>query len=328
MIQTAKPESLDLRTMVIDPPLLLAPMAGLTHSAFRRLLSDFGGYGALFTEMLSGPALVREDLPSSPYTKKRDTEGKVFYQLRLNGTEPIPTIIERLSTIDLCGIDINLGCPAPEIRKVKAGAALFEDDERMKKVLDTCRKAWDGLLTIKCRLGSPAEGWEERLVKKLHIIEECGIDAITMHPRFSDEKLKRNARWKLLPFVKSHCNLPLIANGDIKNGQEVRLLTGELMCSGVMIGRMAAVKPWIFKEISSGPVAVDYQEVWHRACSYIQEDFPPTKAIGRIKEFGFYYAQNFFFGHNFHSAVQSSPDLDTLMKRADDFLGRKPRVNC
>ncbi|MFP4162411.1 MAG: tRNA dihydrouridine synthase [Chitinispirillaceae bacterium] len=319
-------KKLNIKNIAISPPLLLAPMAGLTHSAFRRLISEFGGYGALFTEMLSASALVKEDLHTSTFTRKRPQEKQVFYQLKLNGSEPLDLIFKRLETIEPSGIDINLGCPAPEIKKDKAGTALFEDTARMRKVLESCRKRWKGILTVKCRLGAPAENWEEKFYNRIRLFEEYGMDAVTVHPRFSHEKLKRKARWDLFPSIASQTKLPLIANGDICSKEDIFNLFDESGCSGVMIGRMAVVKPWIFAHACGKPVQVDYQETWEKACSYILEDFPPHKAIGRIKEFGTYFSRNFFFGHQFYAAVQSSSDIKTLLNRADEFLSREPRL--
>ncbi|MFW6245682.1 MAG: tRNA-dihydrouridine synthase family protein [Fibrobacterota bacterium] len=315
-----------IRNILISPALMLAPMAGLTHSAFRRLISEFGGYGALYTEMLCGTALVSENLNESTFTRRRTQEGPVFYQLKLNGSEPLERIFDRLRWVEPTGIDINLGCPAPLVKSVKAGGALFDDAPRLRRVLDTCRKLWDGVLTVKCRLGKPSDEWQETLARRLKLFEECGVDAITVHPRFLNEKLKRKARWNLFPFIASHTKLPLIANGDISDSVDTEKLMGELDCPAVMIGRMAAVKPWIFSEICGGPVTADYHEVWQKACSYILEDFTPNRAIGRIKQLGAYYSRNFFFGHQLYAAVQSSPDIPTLLKRADEFLLNDPRV--
>lgn len=318
--------TLKIKNISISPPLMLAPMAGLTHSGLRRLISEFGGYGALFTEMLCGTALLNENLNDSTFTRKRPQEGTVFYQLKLNGYEPLERIFERLRTIEPSGVDINLGCPAPLVRSVKAGGALFDDAPRLRRVIDTCRSLWDGALTVKCRLGSPSDDWQEKLVYRLRLFEECGVDAVTVHPRFLNEKLKRKARWNLFPFISSHTKLPVIANGDICSAENAEKLMNGNQCSAVMIGRMAAVKPWIFSEICGEPVSVDYLETWRKACSFILEDFTPNRAIGRIKEFGAYYSRNFFFGHQLYAAVQSSPDIETLLKRADDFFSKNPKL--
>jgi tRNA-dihydrouridine synthase B len=307
-----------LKKHLITPRLFLAPMAGITHCAFRRLIADFGGYGALYTEMLSPGALLKENLYESPFTKKRPCEGNVIYQLQLTGDENIKALIDRLCIIDPTGIDINLGCPAPAVRKTGAGKALFDNIEKLQVTLDNLRSCWKGLFMVKCRVGDNTPGWEERFLKRLHMFEDCGVDAVCVHPRFSDEKLKRIARWNLFQWIRSETKLPLIANGDIVDSSALGLLQH---CDALMIGRASVTKPWIFKQLSGDSPDIDYFEVWLRFFNYVCEDFPPEKAIGRIKEFTIHYSKNFFFGHELFRAVQPSPNLPVLRERAEAFFG-------
>ncbi len=316
-----------LKNKSITPPLLCAPMAGLTHSAFRRLLADFGGYGCLYTEMLSVKALLVEDLSQSPFTKKRSSEGNVIYQLKLSGNEPIKKIIERIASIEPFAIDINLGCPAPEVKKDGCGKSLFDNIELLETTLDKFRNCWNGILTIKCRLGNNEPGWEDRFSARIKLFEKCGIDGICVHPRFSDEKLKREARWNLFPWIRSQCRIPLIANGDIGDLTALELISSG-NCDALMIGRMAVVKPWIFRELRGESVNFDYAEVWNRHLDYICEDFPAEKAIGRIKEFTSYYSKNFFFGHELFRVVQSAPSIQLLRERANSFLTSGPQTSA
>ncbi|MBN1128534.1 MAG: tRNA-dihydrouridine synthase family protein [Chitinispirillaceae bacterium] len=313
----------------IRPPFLSAPMAGITHSAYRRLVADFGGCGALSTEMLSARAVIAENLKASPFTKKRPCEGRVFYQLLLTGEENIPRVIERLETLEPFGIDINLGCPAPEIRRGGEGGGIevFNNREKLRIVLGAVRQCWKGTVTVKCRLGRRGDTWQETFLDRLKIIEESGIDAVTVHPRFSDEKLKRRARWELFPWIASQTKLPVIANGDIVAPVPAALdLLAPGKCSGLMIGRMAVVKPWIFREFAGESVNADYLDVWTRFYDYVCDDFRPEKAIGRIKEFTAYFSRNFIYGHELFRKVQSAPDLATLKKRAVAFLSASPAV--
>jgi tRNA-dihydrouridine synthase len=320
-------DNLVIRGTVFSPPVFCAPMAGITHSAFRRLVSDFGGYGALFTEMLSGLAVLSENLSVSPYTKKRVCEGKVIYQLLLNGTEDIAGIVDRLEKLAPAAIDLNLGCPAPEIRKLSAGGMLFDDHTRLVTVLKELRKAWHGPLTVKCRLGIEREGWDAELIRRLKLFEDCGVDAVTVHPRFFHEKLKRTSRWKLLPWIISRTSVPVIANGDIvsRSGLEnhADYFDG---CAGIMAGRIAGAKPWIFRELAGETVPVDYLEVWERFYRYTLEDFPAQKALGRIKEFTAYFSRNFFFGHSLFTAVQRVQSIDAAYNEAARFLSANPKT--
>ena len=103
-------------TSALTPALFLAPMAGVTHSAFRRLLSDFGGYGALFTEMISASAFLHERSDISPFTKRRECEGPVIFQFRISGAEDVEAVIAKAAALEPAAIDLNLGCPAPRSR--------------------------------------------------------------------------------------------------------------------------------------------------------------------------------------------------------------------
>jgi tRNA-dihydrouridine synthase len=318
-----------LRGRLVSPSLFLAPMAGVSHSALRRLVADFGGYGALYSEMLSPTALMHENLTISPFTRRRPHEGAVIYQLRLSGSEDVGAVIDRLATIDPFAIDINLGCPAPEIRKRAAGVALFRDARRLETVLSAVRRRWEGPLLVKCRLGDDTPGWRDEFKRRLGIFEHCGIDAVAVHPRFAGEKLKRHARWELFAWIAAESTIPLIANGDIGGAEDVGRGGAKLEAAGaLMVGRMAVVKPWIFRELGGEQVAVDYREVWERYYAYVLEDFPPEKAIGRLKEFSSYYARNFFFGHELYRAVQGACSLDVLRQRALAFLSRDPRLTA
>jgi tRNA-dihydrouridine synthase B len=314
-----------LKNLTIDPPLFLAPMAGITHSAFRRLVADFGGYGALFTEMLSGPAVLREKLLASPYTKRRACERILFYQLLLNGDEDIPGIVGRLANIRPDALDLNLGCPAPEIKHLGAGVRLFEDLARLEKVLAALRKSWSGALTVKCRLGADPQAWKKPFAERLRLFEHLGLDALFVHPRFFKEKLTRTARWEHFAWIADQTKIPVLANGDI--GEAAHVDSPHFAnVKGLMVGRMAVAMPWVFRLLAGQKVELDYQEVWERLYGYVLEDFPPEKALGRMKEFTAYFSRNFFFGHLLFRGAQGAASLEVLHERAITFLSSNPRT--
>jgi len=320
-------KTLHIKNLTIHPSLFLAPMAGITHSAFRRLLSDFGGYGALYTEMLSARAVASENVTVSPFTKRREQEGLVFYQLRLTGEEPIAESLAVLKKLNVEALDINCGCPAPEVAKKGGGFGLWNDYERFTYVVSQVRSLWDKALFIKCRLGAESTRWQEEFLKRLKFLENAGVDAIVLHPRFSRDKLKKRARWEYFPWVKQHTAMPLIANGDILSADS--LLNGKeffSVCEGIMLGRIAAVQPWIFSVLSGKTPLLDYGEIWQRFYRYVLEDFPPEKAIGRLKEFSAYFARNFMFGHELYRAAQGAQSVTVMKERVMSFLERKPRL--
>lgn len=316
---------LTLRGRSFSPARFCAPMAGLTHSAFRRLVADFGGCGALFTEMLCGRWLRHEHLESSPAVKRRPHEGRVIYQLMITDAQDVPAILDRLALLQPDGVDLNCACPAPNVRQVGAGSELFEDRDRLAAILVALRSGYSGPLTVKIRLGSSREGWRDRLADRLRLFEDSGLDAVTLHPRFSEEKLRRRARHELLPEIAASTRLPLIASGDITGPQSVREFPDRFAnVAGLMLGRMAVIRPWIFAQWEAEPSKPDYLEVWSRFARYVQEDFEPAVAFRRLKLFTIYFARNFVFGHTLTAAAQSAQDWETLTTRATQFLAADP----
>lgn len=317
-------DALTIRGLTLQPALFCAPLAEVTHSAFRRLVSDFGGCGALFTEMLSGRHILKEDPQSSPYVKRRPQEERVFYQLMIRPTDPVEEILERIKRMEPDGVDLNLACYAPVIRKLDAGSRLFENLPALKDVLGRVRASWSGPLTAKIRLGSATIGAEERFVERIRAIEEAGIDAITLHVRFFEDKFKRRARHELFQWATTLTKLPIIANGDITAPALVRENAALFASvSGLMIGRMAIARPWIFAGWHQY-VEVDYGEVWRRLYRYVGEDFPPEKALRRVRLFSRYYARNFLFGHHFAVAIDNAPTMEAALAKADAFFATNP----
>ena len=322
-------KSISVGDKTFAPAFFLAPMAGVTHSAFRRIVSDFGGYGALTTEMLSATAFIRENPNTSPFSRHRICEGAVVYQLRTSGEDILEAAIVKLEAQTPAAIDLNLGCPAPEIQKQASGAALFRDFKRLRLVLSRIRAIYRGTLFVKCRLGDASENWRAPFVERLRLFEDYGVNAITVHPRFSNEKLKRRARWSEFPWIAAQTKIPIIGNGDIRSPKDV-LEHDEFFkpLAGLMLGRIAAQKPWIFREFSGlQPLDISYAEVWDRLYRYTIEDFPPEKAIGRMKEFTAYFAQNFFFGHELFRESRRARNIEELRAAALHFLESPQVVN-
>ncbi len=316
-----------IRGIRFQPALFCAPLAGITHSAFRRLVAEFGGCGALWTEMLSARQILHEDLRESPYLKRRPIEKRVIYQLMIRNTDRLDAVIGRLSEIAPDGLDVNLACHAPSIRRLDAGSQLFENLPELSAVLEMARKHWSGLLTVKIRLGRDTPAWKERFAERMKLFEDVGMDAVILHPRFFEDKFRRSARHELLPWVASLTRLPLIASGDVVSVAAVRGNPDRFKsAAGLMLGRIVAARPWIFASWDKA-IEVDYGEVWRRLFGYVCEDFPPEKAIARIRIFTKYYAQNFHFGHGFHMAIQNAPTLEAMLERANAFFARSPAVH-
>ncbi len=306
------------------PARFLAPMAGYTHSAFRRLIAEFGGCGALWTEMLSARQILNEDFAKSPWVKRRPIERFVFYQLMVRQGDPIEKVVNRLLENGADAVDLNLACDASHIRNLKAGSALFSNIEAMRKIISETRKYWSGLLTVKIRLGDRRPDWQPRLAERVKMIEECGVDAIVVHPRFFEDKFKRTARYETLNFISSITTLPLIASGDIVD-KDQKIFDKLRPAHAIMLGRIALIKPWVFVDWDN-PTKVDYAAVWKKMFDYIKEDFEPLIALSRIKMFTKYYSSNFLFGNVFRNKISNVEDLNEIQTIADDFFSKTPAI--
>ena len=166
--------------------------------------------------------------------------------------------------------------------------------------------------------------WRPRFVTRVRVLEEAGVDAVILHPRFFEEKFKRRARHELFPWAASLTGLPLIANGDLSGPEMLQARADHFQSvSAVMLGRMAVARPWIFS-MWDRPVRVDMAAIWERMCHHVTEDFPPSIALRRLQMFTKYFAANFQFGHQFKVDLARSASLQEMGRRAEAFLSRVP----
>jgi tRNA-dihydrouridine synthase B len=315
-----------LRGVRLSPARFCAPLAGYTHSAFRRLLTDFGGCGAVWTEMLAGRQILREDFSSSPWLKRSPRDGRLVFQLMVRAGDPLDRILGRLAEQGVETIDLNLACDAFSIRACEAGSALFEDLSALRWVLEASRRHWPGLLTAKVRLGARRPDWQPRFVERLRLVEEAGVDAVVLHPRFFEDKFRRRARHDLLPWAATLTRLPIIANGDFTGRASVETHAADLRSAcAVMIGRMALVQPWLFAAWDR-EVSVDRAAIWCKMYDYILEDFPAPTALRRMQMFTKYFAANFAFGHRLRVEVANAATPEEVRRRAEEFFGRSPAI--
>jgi len=314
--------------LLIDPPLLLAPMAGITHLAFRQLVVRYGGCGLFMSEMLSARAVPHENPTRSFFLKRGPDESPFFYQLVGNDPGHMTRAIQWLEQsseeagIPVNGFDINMGCAAPPIRNSGRGVGLMKTPGLAGRIVSACRRVTRLPLTAKLRLG-----WEESFDETLafvRILENEGIDAVTLHPRLAKEKFTRRARWEYVMHLKRAAQVPLIGNGDIRSETNVFQRLQETGCDGVMIGRLAVQKPWIFGTTSGAVVdsIIDLRELYLEFARLLTLECPEERRIGRLREFTPYYALNFRFGHRLASAVQNAPTLETALEEAARFFER------
>jgi nifR3 family TIM-barrel protein len=316
---------IQVRNLQISPPLFLAPMAGLTHSALRQIMIGFGGVGLLSTEMLAAKRLPTENPRLSPWLIRTDVERPMSWQLLLSTVSEVRPAITALHKLGADAIDLNMGCPAPAVNKVGAGAKLMEQPEEVGRIVAEARRLTDLPLTAKIRLGSDLDA--AKLKSFCMMLESEGIDLLSVHARLKHESFARTPRWEWVGRIKEWIRIPVIVNGGIFSVQDAENCLRVTGADGLMLGRGAVIRPWLFAEIAREvygcPIeepGVVLPELYWRFIDLLTELFPPERRLGRLKEFTHYFAKNYHFGHILASKVQSSLSVDEARERAGVFF--------
>jgi len=320
------PSPLEIGALRVFPPLILAPMAGLTHAPLRKLLGELGGVGMFYSEMLSARALRHEVPGKSCVLSSVENARPLCLQIFAAEPDQIAPAVAAGEAWQPEAWDLNFGCPAPEILRQGAGAALTRDLGRAWRMADAMRAATTGPLLFKIR----AEADRARLLEFVKMLESAGADAIVVHGRTAREKLCRPAHWEPIAAVAAAVRIPVIGNGDVCSADDAERMFAETGCRGVMIGRAAIVRPWIFREIASRwglPVPAlrlrTRSAVYRRLAKFLQEHYTHPRDLYRVREFTSYFAKNYKFGHYLWKEIQNAPDVRTARKLAKRFFARQ-----
>jgi tRNA-dihydrouridine synthase B len=228
--------------LFIAPPVLMAPLAGITDSVFRQLAREHGA-GLVFTEMISAQGLIRGGLKTLRLMDFTPLERPIGVQLF--GSEP--QAMARAAQIaarhrpDL--IDLNFGCPARKVVGHNRGSALLRDLGLLERIVRSVTAAVDLPVTVKIR-----SGWDRRsivAVEVARICAGCGAAAVTLHPRTRLQGFSGRSDWQLIAEVKQAVDIPVIGNGDIRSAEDGLQMVQETGCDAVMIGRGVLGRPWL-----------------------------------------------------------------------------------
>ncbi|WP_420429660.1 tRNA dihydrouridine synthase DusB [Algiphilus sp.] len=248
----------------IETPLLLAPMAGVTDRCFR-ILCRRQGAGLCFSEMTHSDPRLR----ATPKSRaRRDHEGESApIAAQIVGAEP--EMLTRAAQYNVAHgaqiIDINMGCPAKKVCRREAGSALMRDERLVARILSAVARAVTVPVTLKMRTG-PAPG-QRNAVRIARIAEDCGVRMVSVHGRTRADAYRGAAEFDTIAAVKQAVGIPVIANGDIDSIDKARQVLAHTGADGLMIGRAAQGRPWIFRELAAGlrgapaPAAPDTRQV-------------------------------------------------------------------
>jgi len=311
----------------IKKRVILAPMTFLGHIAFRELVSRYGGYGLLFSEMCSAKTIPHENRLVSPYFRWRDDE-RPWLVCQIFGADPfiMAEAARRIENEGLFGVDINLGCSNAAICRQNCGAALLKDPDLAAAIVTAVRGAVSLPLTVKFRTG-----WRDDptiAVQLARRFEDAGADALTFHPRVAPDRRSRPPKWEYIGMVKQAVGIPVFGNGDVFDRSGCRRMIQKTGCDGVALGRMAIARPWIFAELTdnleAGPEM--FADAAVQLAELLQIHFDPIKAIKRFKRFSFYFSANFRFGHTLYSRILNARNMKEIGPILDRFFEQPPDV--
>ncbi len=313
----------------VDFPVLLAPMVGLSHVAFRALVRSYLPSGAstlLFTEMLSSRRLPSERVGGTPQTYVMEGgERDLVPQLLANEERFIRESMRKLEPLSPAGVDINMGCPVKKALAHNWGVALMGDIGYASGVVAIARRHVSVPLSVKMRSGLSEN--LPYLIDFIQAMEASGADWLTLHPRTQAQNRRGRASWETIARAREAVAIPLAGNGDVQTAEDVLRMFAETGCDGVMVARAAVARPWIFWQLGEslgwppppgreGERAPRTPEEEGRECrrahllflDLLEKWFVPAEGIRRLRFFVAWSHKWLPFGHHLWAATTRVDD--------------------
>lgn len=316
---------MQIGNLKLENRLIMAPMAGITNMPFRVIVRGMGA-GLVFSEMISAMGLTLKAKKTLQYLKSVPAEKPLGVQIFGSEPDVLARAAEMVVEAGADTVDINMGCPVKKVVKTGAGASLLKDPKKVMQIVSSVRKSCQVPLTIKIRAGwSP-----EKIVacEIARVIEDCGADAIIVHPRFVNQGYSCKATWSLIGKVKEKVKIPVIGNGDIAypiDALNMMRLTG---CDGVMIGRAAVRKPWIFRQILQLEKGLPVQEpdlserrsIIMKHYNLLQDFMSEHRAALCMRGLLIHYTKGLPGSGRFREGFNRIKDLESLVSVMDNYF--------
>ena len=330
------PARLMIGNVAIRPATVLAPMAGVTDTVFRRFIRNLGGCGLIMTEFTSADGVLRaKDQKAKRYLHFYEDEHPISAQLF--GSNP-PVMADAARMVENLGfdiVDLNLGCPAKKVVKCNGGSGLLRDLPLIREIFESVRKAVSIPFTVKFRAG-----WNDDeivCVELARMAEDCGLAAVALHARTREQGYSGNARWEWIAAIKDAVKIPVIGNGDIRTPEDACAMVAQTGCDAVMIGRTAPANPWIFRQIEqytavlaeggapSGVRSYDepseadrYEMIRTYFRMLIEEGF--RDAEGKMKQFASWFTHGVPGGAQLRKQIYDAKSAPEILSRVETFF--------
>ena len=320
------PASVSLGGIEIRPATVLAPMAGVTDTVFRRFIRNLGGCGLMMTEFTSADGIIRhKDKKAKQYLTFYGNEHPISAQLF--GSDPV-TLAEAARVVEGLGfdlVDLNLGCPAKKVVKCNGGSGLLRDLPLIRVIFESVRSAVKIPFTVKFRAG-----WSDKEIVHVNLArmaEDCGLAGVALHARTREQGYSGQANWEWIAALKDAVKIPVIGNGDVRSPEDAAAMVAQTGCDAVMIGRSAASNPWIFRQIEQytrtgtydHPTDADrYQMIRMYFAMLVEERV--GGAEGKMKQFASWFTHGVPNGGHLRKAVYEARTATEILDAVDRFF--------